>query len=735
MYQFFLFIQCISILILLGETIYVFINWKTKGQSFLMLYCAAALINNVGYLMSMNAQTAREALFAAKFSYLGKVWIPISFLAMVLEMCEIRVSKTAHAAFACLHAGVLLLVLTCDRHNLYYSAKRDFVYTGLFPHNEYGHTIIYNAYTALIFVYIVAGLVILIRHYIKDNDEDTRHLYRHLILAIAVMAGGLIAYMLKITDGYDSTNLGYALASIILLITMFSFDFLDSLSIIKDYAIDSIPEGVIATDTEGRVTYYNKAAKEIYKDLDIAPFTIINSIKKTIEDESVVTIRDKIYEPSCKPFHRGKLERGMLFMLNDVTVRYKHMEELQIQKDIAESANASKSAFLSVVTHEIRTPMTSIVGMTELILRDEEALNKKQVKYLRNIKNSGDALVTIVNDILDQSKIESGKMEILEEPYELLPVVNDVMMIIDNRIGSKKVHLMYEVDDDIPKYLIGDSLRIRQIMINLMNNAVKFTDEGYIKLEIKCVEEEEKRRRLKFSVKDSGQGIMPEDLGKLGEAFTQVDSKKNHQKEGTGLGLSISKDFINLMGGKLEVKSEYGKGSEFFFSIWQGVATSLDVDVAPDGTMKPWQEEDEFTAPEAKVLVVDDIELNRLIVEELLLPLELSIDMAGSGEKAIELISENTYDAVFMDYMMPYMDGVTTTERIRAMALSDEFDNDKKEYFKSVPIIALSGDDSDATKEKFQLAGIDDFTTKPVEFKRLKKLLLKWLPSELVKRK
>lgn len=290
-----------------------------------------------------------------------------------------------------------------------------------------------------------------------------------------------------------------------------------------------------------------------------------------------------------------------------------------------------------------------------------------------------------------------------------------------------------DMDDQIPDMLVGDSLRIRQILINLMNNAVKFTEEGYIQLTISITSQEDDRLFLKFSVKDSGQGIRPEDLNRLFQAFSQVDTKKNHSKEGTGLGLSISRDFIALMGGQLEVASEYGKGSEFFFTIAQ-MRTG---EVSGDGLQVPqkqaWQEE-EFTAPEARILLVDDNELNRMIAEEILEPIGMKVDTADSGAKAIELIRENHYDAVFMDYMMPYMDGAEATACVRKMAReAEESGNDElTAYYKSVPIIALTGDTSDGTKKKFKTAGIDDFTEKPVDLPRLKKLLLKWLPENLI---
>lgn len=407
------------------------------------------------------------------------------------------------------------------------------------------------------------------------------------------------------------------------------------------------------------------------------------------------------------------------------------LEQVREEKKKAEEANASKSAFLSIVSHEIRTPMNAVVGMTDLLLREE--LTDKQTTYLRNIKNSGEALVMIVNDILDQSKIEAGKMDIVESAYELRQVLEDVRMIIENRIGEKPLNLIYDIDERIPKVLVGDALRIRQVLINLMNNAVKFTEKGYIELTVCMERSEQNRLLLRFSVKDSGQGIQEEDLKRLFHFFAQVDTRKNHSKEGTGLGLSISKEFIRLMGGQLEVTSEYGKGSEFFFSIYQGFLEEHAGEES-ESRLKLTGENGHFTAPQARILLVDDTPLNLMITKELLLPLGIQVDTAESGIKAIEMVQRNCYHVVFMDYLMPNMDGIETTRQIRKLselaATSD--DAERAEYYKMMPIIALTGDTSEEAKEQFKLAGMDDFTEKPVGIEQMKLLLRKWLPENLI---
>lgn len=242
---------------------------------------------------------------------------------------------------------------------------------------------------------------------------------------------------------------------------------------------------------------------------------------------------------------------------------------LREEKERADAANKAKSAFVSNISHEIRTPMNAIVGMTQIMLRRE--LPKQEREYLLNIRNSGNALLAIINDLLDMSKIESGKMELVDEEYDFMSMLSDLGMIILNRIGNKPVELLFDIDPDIPAKLYGDALRIRQIIINLMNNATKFTEEGYVCLTVKVKQMQQEDVELFVSVKDTGQGIREEDIGRLFGSFQQVDAKKNHHKEGTGLGLSISKQFVEMMGGSIGVTSEYGTGSEFYFTIHQQV--------------------------------------------------------------------------------------------------------------------------------------------------------------------
>lgn len=728
-YKFMLVIQCVSIVILALECIYVFFNMKTKGQQFLFLFCMCAFTNNVCYLTTMTADNVGEAFISGRLSYLGQSWLVVSFFAMLMELCHVKIPKVLIRIMIAFQVVIFVAVLSSPYHNLYYNEERLWVESGLFPHKAFGAAIIYRANMAVTFVYVAIGLLVLCITAYRDRNKVRQKMYALLLLSIATMVLGLVVYLLKLTDGYNSTSLGYAITAVILAITIFKYQMMDMLTLVKDNILDTLPEGIAATDHKGHIVYLNNKMKELFPDIETNSKEAIDKMNAMVKEGAILKTGESIYDAACDSLYRGSEEVGVVYLMNDVTVRYKHMEELQEQKDIAEAANASKSKFLSIVSHEIRTPMNAVVGMTEILLNEPEKLDETQTKYLRNIKTSGDSLVLIVNDILDQSKLEAGKMEIVEEAYELHAMIEDIRLIIENRIGSKPITFLCEMDEGIPDLLIGDSLRIRQILINLMNNAVKFTDKGFVKLRISNVQKEDNRIQLRVAVEDSGQGIKPEDLSKLGEAFTRVDTKKNYKKEGTGLGLSISRNFVSLMGGQLEVNSEYGKGSEFFFSIWQGVVAK---ESGEENVTRNVTADSDFCVPDARILVVDDTEINLMVMTGMFQNITKHLDIAESGEKAIEMIKSNHYDLVFMDYMMPDMDGAETTKRIRKESTNAEHAKERQDYFLKLPIIALSGDDSEASRELFTEVGMNDFTIKPVDRKRLKTLLLKWLPQDMI---
>ena len=408
---------------------------------------------------------------------------------------------------------------------------------------------------------------------------------------------------------------------------------------------------------------------------------------------------------------------GLMFLL--VMAIIKTGQDLLLsekKKQQAISAKEAEERFLANMSHEIRTPMNAIVGMTEILLRGN--LTGEQKEYLENIKSSGNALVSIINDILDISKIEAGKMELVDDVYVTCQMMSDIDKIIKTRIGDKPIELVCDIDKNVPDRLYGDGLRIRQIIINLANNAVKFTDRGRITITMKAQQETDERIAVFVSVADTGQGIKKEDIKRLFGAFEQVDALKNKGKEGTGLGLTISSQLVEMMGGRLEVTSEYGKGSEFYFTIYQEP-------VSEDMEWKLEAEDDimNFTAPNARILLVDDNEINRKVALGLLEPLQMQIDTAINGKNAIDMIEQKEYDLVFMDHMMPVMDGVEATKHLREK---------EGDYYQKLPVIALTANAMNEAQKLFQEAGMNGFVAKPIVMKQICQVIRQWLPEEMI---
>lgn len=407
---------------------------------------------------------------------------------------------------------------------------------------------------------------------------------------------------------------------------------------------------------------------------------------------------------------------------NTVVIR-RNMKEMERLMHEAEASNEAKSAFLANMSHEIRTPMNAICGMTDMLL--DEELSEQGKEYAATIKSSGEGLLSIINDILDFSKIESGKMPIIPEEYYFSSMIHDLMSMMEVRVKEKPVKLRAEIQDDVPCKLYGDIGRVKQVIINIMGNATKFTNEGSITLKASWKSESIDTGRLIFSVIDTGIGIRPEHMSKLFDAFEQVDMKKNRGIEGTGLGLSISKLLVERMGGQIQVESEYGKGSCFTFDIVQQVIDATPCEYSKNKKKtKVKQFKLTFTAPDARVLVVDDNQVNLRVASGLLKKFDIVPDLVDNGKDCVEMIRrEAKYDLIFMDHMMPEPDGIEATGLIRAIGTP---------YTDKLPIIALSANAVHGMEEEFIKGGMNGFLAKPIALEMLAETLEKWLPMDKI---
>ncbi len=399
-------------------------------------------------------------------------------------------------------------------------------------------------------------------------------------------------------------------------------------------------------------------------------------------------------------------------------------KEADAARHEAQAANEAKGKFLARMSHEIRTPINAVLGMDEMILRES---GEQQIReYAMDIYTAGQTLLSLINDILDFSKIDSGKMEIVPAEYDFSSMIHDLLNMASQRAKDKNLQLEAEISHDIPSRMYGDDVRIRQVLTNILTNAVKYTPQGTVWLRVKSREMEDGMVRLWFEVEDTGIGIKKEDLPKLSAEFERIEEDRNRSIEGTGLGMSITIQLLELMGSRLSAESEYGKGSRFYFELDQKV-----IDHTPVGDFESrvrrmsdsYSSQAGFFAPQAQILVVDDNEVNRKVLRSLLKQTKVQVTDAGGGAQCLELVQKNHYDLIFLDHMMPEMDGIETLYRMKQL----------QDYpCKNTPVVMLTANAVSGAKEKYLSAGFDEFLSKPVVPQKLEHLIQTMLPDHLI---
>ena len=403
------------------------------------------------------------------------------------------------------------------------------------------------------------------------------------------------------------------------------------------------------------------------------------------------------------------------------------IDELNLQRKRADAANQAKADFLAHMSHEIRTPINAILGMDEMILR--ESTQTEITDYALQIQTAGTSLLTIINDILDFSKIESGKTEIIPVEYDTASLFYDLITLTKVRAEKKNLDLRIQISPDIPTRLLGDEIRIKQVITNFLSNGIKYTHEGSITLTAGADKNEDNTISLIVQVRDTGIGIRKEDIPKLFTSFERLDKEQNRHIEGTGLGMAISKQLIIAMNGTIEIESEYGEGSAFTAIIPQIV-----VDDTPLGNLEQRLKNHEknlkpyipdYIAPKASVLVVDDNLVNISVVSGLLKKTKVSVSSATSGEQCLSYITRQHFDIIFMDHLMPSMDGIQTLKKMNSMT---------NHLCKDTPVIILTANALSGAKELYLSSGFTDYLSKPIDPAQLDTLMLKYLPKHLVEK-
>lgn len=600
-------------------------------------------------------------------------------------------------------------------------------------------TNLYNIYVVVLFVIM---LYVIISFFRASRKKREHILARHLLICLCIIMSGTLLDTLFPAFGFGAfpgSTLTQFFATMLLFIAiLFNIRNLLSFENFSYIILYSFTTPVILMNEEHELVLANDAALSFFriKEKDFHNVRLENlfeemDINKILtKEKAYVESRDIVLHRDCslsidKLYDNYQDLLGYVIIINDISERKRFIDELLEARIIAEKASEAKSAFLANMSHEIRTPINAVLGMDEMILRESNLENIKD--YAVNIRTSGKQLLSIINDILDFSKIESGKMELIISPFHLSSTIYDLMTSLSLRAKEKNLIFECHIDPSTPQSLMGDELRVKQIITNLLTNAIKYTPKGTVSLSINYERKGNRHILLKCSVSDTGIGIKEEDIKKLFTSFNRLDGHKNYGIEGTGLGLSIVSNLVNLMDGSINVESEYGQGSTFTIEIplevieWEGVGElrSFTKDAVEDKEAAAVT----FTAPEASILSVDDNKINLKVFKGLLKDTKIHIDLATSGEQCLAFMQKKKYDIVFLDHMMPGMDGVETLQRMK------ELENNLSP---DVPVVALTANALSGAKDQYFDFGFDDYLSKPIDYPELENIILSYLPSEMI---
>lgn len=451
-------------------------------------------------------------------------------------------------------------------------------------------------------------------------------------------------------------------------------------------------------------------------------YCLLRNLKKISTKEYIPLLTFMVLSTFCMIIQKTYPEITLMLMCHSIVTSLmyftienpdvKMVKELEVAKNEAEKANHAKSEFLSSMSHELRTPLNAIVCFSEL-LESKEGLDSESKDFARDIVSASHNLLDLVNGVLDISKIEAGKMELINKEYNSFELFNSLSTMVIPRIGDKPIDFKTVIASDIPPVLKGDTGKLKQIILNLLTNAVKYTDKGFIKYRVECINDyKNNQTKLIITVTDTGRGIKKEDIDRLFKKFERLEEDRNTSIEGTGLGLAITESLAELMGGKITVISDYGKGSTFKFVVIQEIVNKESNLVVNEQTTLNYE-----TFEGKKVLVVDDSKLNLKVAENVLKNFKVSTETVTSGLECLSCVKSKKYDIIFMDIMMPNMSGVEVLKKLREEKVN-------------IPVIALTADAIEGQEEKYISEGFDGYLSKPIDKTKLKVILNKYLKGE-----
>ncbi len=699
-------------------------------QKILLVGTICTFLDMTGYFLELQSVSEEAARLSIKVEYIGTTMGLLSFLyfsclySTHLGDWHVRLIKRFYAVN---HLFILVVVFTIDSNTIFYRKVERVVRNGYYLWSiDPGPVYYWWFITTMVLGFLITFIVL--QSALEHRGEKRPELFL-LCLASLLPICLWFLRMAGVFGYYDPYPMSMMITECFLVFIMYKYRLFDTVKTAKDRVIDNIREGILVTDHNGEVIYLNREISRIFPEVDWKNRRMVEErVFRFLEDhrDGFMTLKNQYYQwKSGEILDDNRRRAGVLYRISDITEGHLYTRQLISLKEEAERANAAKSIFLAHMSHEIRTPINAVLGMNEMILR--ESCSDTIKDYARNIQNAGKILLSIINDILDLSKIESGQMEIVEKDYHLGKMLIDIENMVTMRAEENSLALHIQANPMLPEALHGDEQRIKQCIINFLTNSLKYTREGQVTLQVDFTDKDKDTIDLRITVTDTGIGIEEDKLAILFEPFVRLDRSKNEHIEGTGLGLSITKKLIDRMEGRLSVESVYGRGSVFSFTLPQKVA-------GPD-LLGDYKEKlrrvaerksarEEFTAPGARILAVDDNRVNITVARGLLRRLKVQFDSATSGQECLDKFAKNDYDIILLDHMMPVMDGVQTLHRMQ----------ETERFRQNAPaVIAMTANAVIGAREKYLEEGFTDYLSKPIDHKSLEEMIRAYLPEEMIR--